>query len=521
MVHSQRYIGILNTLVSDRPHMKYRVDISLSTNCRYALHLPRQSLTESMRSPHCPTVITTESCRLGLPPNRLLRLGCLSLLTALLASCGVREDDTGGSSGDSFLPVITSNTNSDYRQAPASCEIDDMKTWVLDGMLDYYLFADQVDENIPLKDYDNIETLITDLRVAPNDTFSYITDEASHSGRFDDGETVGFGWLLSRSQNNEFSFKLVEEGSPLALAGVQRGDKLLEINALPAIDFFRQDSADRDAILSSDDNSVSVDFTIETALGVSRTIPATKARYPLKTVLDNRVVVHNGVRVGYLHFYQFLNTSASELETAFATLAAENVSELVLDMRYNFGGRVLIANELASYLVGRGKTDEAFAIYQPNEKYRELTSTINFVNQNNALNLSRVFVLQTDDTCSAAELVTNGLRPFMDVITVGGTSCGKPYATIPNTACGKVMNALELEAVNAAGGGSYYDGIAADCVVSENTAQSLGNPTENLLATALGYIGSGSCVSTTTRSRPTQQALPDVLKPAWFGVSTF
>ncbi len=474
-----------------------------------------------MRSPACLTAVTTRFCRLGLRPNRLLRLCCLSLLTALLASCGVREDDTGGSSGDSFLPVITSNTNSDYRQAPASCEIDDMKTWVLDGMLDYYLFADQVNENIPLQDYDNVETLITDLRVAPNDSFSYITDEASHSGRFDDGETVGFGWLLSRSQDDEFSFKLVEEGSPLALAGVERGDKLLEINALPAIDFFRQDSVERDAILSSDDNSASADITIVSALGVTRTIPVTKARYSLKTVLDNRVVEHNGVRVGYLHFYQFLNTSANELETAFATLAAENVSELVLDMRYNFGGRVMIANELASYLVGRGKTDKAFTIYQRNEKYRELTSTINFVNQTDALNLSRVFVLQTDDTCSAAELVTNGLRPFIDVITVGGTSCGKPYATIPNTACGKVMNALELEAVNAAGSGGYYDGIAADCVVSENIAQALGYSNENLLATALGYIDNGSCSSTSIRSKPTHQALPDVLKPAWFGVSTF
>lgn len=474
-----------------------------------------------MRSPPCPVSNTSLLYCPGRASDGLLKLGTLALLSALLAGCGVREEETGGSAGDSSLPVITDNTNADYRQAPASCDIDDMKSWVLDGMLDYYLFADQVDGNVALSDYDTIETLITDLRVAPNDTFSYIADEDSHTSRFTDGETVGFGWLLSRSQNDDYRFKLVEEGSPLALAGVQRGDRLVEINAIPAIDFFLQDSAERDAILSSEDNSASADFTIETSLGVSRTIPVTKARYPLKTVLDNRIVEHNNIRVGYLHFYQFLNTSASELETAFAEIADENVSELVLDMRYNFGGRVLIANELASYLVGRGKTSEAFAVYQPNEKYREFTTTINFVNQTDALNLSRVFILQTDDTCSAAELVTNGLRPFMDVITVGGTSCGKPYATIPNTACGKVMNALELEAVNAAGSGGYYDGIAADCVVTENIALALGDPAENLLATALGYIDNGSCLTATTRSKPTEKALPDVLKPAWPGVSTF
>ncbi|ASJ75608.1 S41 family peptidase [Granulosicoccus antarcticus] len=475
-----------------------------------------------MHSTFQSTSIETVQAHPGFRTDTLTTMLVLILSMIFLSACGVRDDETGASAGDSSLPPITGDSTSDYRQPPVSCQIDDMKTWVLQGMLDYYLFADQVDENTPLNNYDNIETLITDLRVSPNDTFSYITDETSHSDRFNEGETVGFGWLLSRTQANEYYFKLLEAGSPLALAGVQRGDRLLEVNSLPAVDFFSQDSVAREAILSSEDNAASATFTIQTPLGVSRTFTTTKARYTLDTVLDTRVIEQNNVQIGYLHFYQFLDTSTEELATAFATLASQNVSELVLDMRYNFGGRVMVANELASYLVGRGKTDDAFAVYQPNEKYRENSATINFVNQSNALNLSRVVILQTDDTCSAAELVTNGLRPFMDVITVGGTSCGKPYATIPNTACSKVMNALELEAVNASGSGGYYDGIAADCTVTEDIGQTLGDRDENLLSAALSYIDNGTCpAASTTRSISSWQALPEVLKPAWFGVSTF
>ena len=70
--------------------------------------------------------------------------------------------------------------------------------------------------------------------------------------------------------------------------------------------------------------------------GGTRTLNLAKARYDLDTVLDTRVLDHGGLRVGYLHFYQFLNTSAEELADAFATLASDNIDELVLDLRYNY-----------------------------------------------------------------------------------------------------------------------------------------------------------------------------------------
>lgn len=402
-----------------------------------------------------------------------------------------------------------------------SCQFDDMKSWVLGGMLDYYLFADQVDPNTRLSDYDSLEKLIVDLRVVPNDTFSYITDEQSHSGRFNDGETVGFGWVLQRTQTDELYFKLVEKNSPMAAAGFARGDRLAFVNDIPALDYFQQPGAERDALLSSEDDGASARFTVESPLGVTRTRTVSKARFDLATVLDTRVIERNGVRTGYLHFYQFLNTSSAELALAFESLAADNISELVLDMRYNFGGRVAVAAELGSYLLGRGNTDETFVAYQPNEKYREYTSAFNFVNRTSSLALNRLFVLQTGDTCSAAELVTNGLRPFMDVITVGESSCGKPYASIPNAACDKVMNALELEAVNAVGVGGYYNGIAADCSASDNVTQVLGSASENLLATALDYIDTGNCPSGATRSKSDSMPLPEALQSDWFGLGTF
>lgn len=465
--------------------------------------------------PHFRDTILTDK-----PRRAFVRLVVSLCLLPLMASgCGSRDEGSGGGSGDAILPPVVGDTS--YHQAPLSCQFDDMKSWVHEGMLDYYLFADQVDKDADLDDYDSLEDLIIDLRVAPNDTFSYITDEQSHTARFDEGETVGFGWVLERSATDELYFKMVEKNSPLAAAGFSRGERLVSINDVRAIDFFQQAGSERDALLSSEDNGASARLTVESPLGVSRTRTVSKARYDLETVLDARVIEHGSLNVAYLHFYQFLNTSSVELAQAFQTLSSSDVNELVLDMRYNFGGKVNIATELASYIIGRGNTSKTFTTYQANDNYPDHSYSLNFVNHEAALNLDRVFVLQTDDTCSAAELVVNGLRPHMEVITVGGSSCGKPYASVPNAACTKIMNAIELEAVNADGVGGYYNGIPADCVVSDNVFQALGSTGENLLSTALDFMDSGACPSASTRAKSTTRPLPAALQPTWFGIGTF
>src|SRR5260370_5158070 len=40
------------------------------------------------------------------------------------------------------------------------------------------------------------------------------------------------------------------------------------------------------------------------------------------------------------------------------------------------------------------------------------------------LGLPRVFVLTSSGTCSASESVINGLSPFVEVVRIGGTTCG-------------------------------------------------------------------------------------------------
>ena len=437
---------------------------------------------------------------------------------ATLASCGVRSDgagDTPTSGNDTsalnFLEPLA------QKPQPRSCSTQDMNEWVYQSMQDYYLFYDQVDPFADAASAVSPETLIQSLRVTPNDTFSNVTDESTYTAFFNEGETVGYGWNFARDLAGALLFSLIEPGSPLAEAGVLRGDELLSINNLSIDEFNQLSSAERQDILGTGDDIRTITLDIATSGSPTRQVMVTRAVYTLQTVLDTQIIQHNGVSVGYLHFYQFINNSSAELEQAFATFKAAEVAEIVIDLRFNGGGRISIANELASYVVGDGHTNDVFTTFSYNDKYQENNVSIHFQQMLNSLSLGRVFVLQSENTCSASELVVNSLRPFLDVVTVGSTSCGKPYATSPGIACEKVVNALEIDLVNANGAGGYFDGIAADCPVSENLRIALGSTSEPLLGTALSYIDTGSCGLMARQLGVDRQSLTADFKHAWQG----
>ena len=384
-----------------------------------------------------------------------------------------------------------------------------MRTWVNDNMNDYYLFNDQV-PTVNLNDYADPETLIQDLRVAPFDRFSYIDDAQSSSAFFEEGEFFGFGWRLERTSDTDVQFQLINPGSPLAQHDVRRGDFLRSINGVSLNNITAEQASQ---FLGEGDAVVSPVLTIQRGTSTPFNITVTKTTFKLQTVLATSVVQEGNQRVGYLHFLSFVQTSADELDAAFEYFGSQNINELVLDLRYNGGGSVNIAGKLAAQIGGSSVQNKDFTRFQNNSRYAHEDETYQFPSQNNALDLSRVFVLTTGDTCSASELVINGLRPYVEVITVGGTSCGKPYGTQSDVRCGKAMHALRISLVNADGVGDFYQGLEADCPTNDNLNDTLGTPTEALFSSALEYIRSGSCSAIAAYRAKPQVVGDELLNP--------
>jgi hypothetical protein len=70
-------------------------------------------------------------------------------------------------------------------------------------------------------------------------------------------------------------------------------------------------------------------------------------------------------------------------------------------------------------------------------------------------------VLTTAGTCSASEAVINGLRGIdVEVNLIGGETCGKPYAFVPQPNCGTTYFAIQTQGVNNKGFGDYADGFS-------------------------------------------------------------
>src|ERR1700685_995366 len=218
-------------------------------------------------------------------------------------------------------------------------------------------------------------------------------------------------------------------------------------------------------------------------------------------------------------------TAESELVAAFTQLKSAGVHDLVLDIRYNGGGYLDIAREVAYMIAGAtptaGKTLEV-------EQFNTKTPTVNPVTQDAitplgfhtttqgfslpagqalpSLNLARVFVLTGGRTCSASEAIINSLQGVnVQVIQIGSTTCGKPYGFYPADNCAVTYFSIQFQGINAKNFGDYPDGftpqntvategvLVPGCSVADDFTHALGDPAEGLLASALRYGATGVC----------------------------
>ncbi len=141
-----------------------------------------------------------------------------------------------------------------------------------------------------------------------------------------------------------------------------------------------------------------------------------------------------GQKIGYLVYNAFTNEYDEELNEVFGRFVDANITDLVVDLRYNPGGSVNTARLLSSMIYG-ANTDELFLRQRWNAKIQEQLSKEQledyFADKTSGkstlktLNLSKVYILATGSSASASELVINGLAPYVNVVHIGETTRGK------------------------------------------------------------------------------------------------
>ena len=490
--------------------------------------------------------------------RKLARRILLPFAAATLAACG------GGGSGAGSPPPPVSPTWVQGQFAPESdfaamcvtprTGIDpgtqksypdvqgtllDELNWLRSWNNDLYLWFDEVTDQNPANFstdaayFSVLMTTETTPSGKPKDRFHFTYATSVWEQLSESGVQAGYGAnfvIVAATPPREVVVAYTEPGSPAATppASLARGAQLLTIDGVDLVNANDQASINiLNAGLSPQTVGESHTFSVlDEGASAPRTITLVSANVTATPVQNvHTITAPNGNLIGYMLFNDHLATAESELVAAFSQLQSAGVHDLVLDIRYNGGGYLDIASEVAYMIAGPGPTTgQTFELSQFNSKHPTVDpvtgaviSPVGFHSTTQgfsttagealpSLNLTRVFVLTTASTCSASESIINSLRGVnIQVIEVGSTTCGKPYGFYPADNCGVTYFTIEFQGINAQGFGDYPDGFTPQntlategvllpgCSVADDFTHALGDSAEGLLASALSYQSSGAC----------------------------
>ncbi len=391
------------------------------------------------------------------------------------------------------------------------------KSWVRAWIDETYLWFDEVPTTLLAADYATPIAYFNVLKTPKltasgqaKDRFHFTEDTADYRALSQDGIEIGYGLelaFLSAAPPRDLRVAYTEPGSPADQAAISRGATVVTIDGIDVANGV--DVAGLNAGLTPAHEGEAHSFTLRAADGSDRTVTLTSARITRTPVQHVTTIATASGPVGYMLFNDHVATAEAELIAAVNQFKGAGIADLVIDMRYNGGGLLDVASELA-YMIGpaTATTGTVFERLQFNSKnpfgYTPAQATLPFHSTSRGfstpagqplpqLGLSRVTVLAGPDTCSASESVVNSLRGVgVTVNLIGGTTCGKPYGFFPEDNCGTTYFAIQFQGVNQQGFGDYGDGFAPTCAVADDFGHGLGDPAEGRLAVALSFRNSGA-----------------------------
>jgi len=431
----------------------------------------------------------------------------------------------------------------------------DEKNWLRSWTNDFYLWFSEVPDQDPAG-FASDTTYFTALKTSAvtasgklKDRFHFTYPTATWEALSQSGVQAGYGAnfvIIAATPPREVVVAYTEPGSAAAIApaSIARGAQILTVDGVDLVNANDQASIDSlNAGLSPKSVGESHAFSILDLGAVApRTVTLVSANITETPVLNVQTIpTAAGALIGYMLFNDHIATAEIELVAAFNQLKSAGVHDLVLDLRYNGGGYLDLASEVAYMIAGPAPTaGQTFELDQFNSK----NPTVNPVTQTAitplafhtttqgfslpagqtlpSLNLARVFVLTSGSTCSASEAIINSLQGVnVQVIQIGSTTCGKPYGFYPADNCAVTYFSIQFQGVNAKNFGNYPDGftpantvategvLVPGCSVADDFTHSLGDPAEGLLASALSYAATGVCLV------PPSGVNGVVIKPLW------
>ena len=427
--------------------------------------------------------------------NKLLLL----LLTVTTVITGCKEEP------------VPEPTNNDTEKDEAPALTQKVNQFIEDVMGDIYLWYDKVPDIDIRYEFDSKEYF--NKLLFEEDRWSYITEDIEKLENSFEGTETSFGYSLAfgRFSNTDNIFALVEyvyPDTPADQAGLKRGDILIMLDNADITDDTYME------LLEGDQITLTLGVLGEGGISDGKKVTMTSKELQLNPVLKTKIIEHEGHKIGYMMYAQFIGDYNFGIDTALQRLKDEQVTDLVIDLRYNPGGGTDAARHLCSSVAPVSVVDAESQLikYQWNNKYQQYWKSTNDSSQLGVnfkkrvpvkMGLDKVHILTGTGTASASEFTITGLMPYMTVTTIGETTYGKYTASITmkpeyfyedegyyQDFDNWGIQPIVLRYANSMGVTDFKDGFAPDIEIEDDlfAALPLGDKNEPLLKAAIEDI---------------------------------
>ena len=364
-----------------------------------------------------------------------------------------------------------------------------VNNWIWDIMNEVYLWNTYIPQSLEPDKEPDPENFFKKL-LYTKDRFSWIDDD--YKGLMDQyygvAKSTGYSPAFGKFSNTDGVFILVEyvyPGSPAEIAGLKRGDIILEINniSLTTVNYLNLYNSSTQTVTLGEFNGTSISLT-------DRKISMTAEVLALDPSLYYEIKEIGGHKIGYLVYVEFTSGKdreyLSSLEQIFSKFSSAGITDLIVDFRYNPGGDIDAAGFFASAIAPASvvQNHEVLVRFEYNSLYNDYflgkegadspNLVYKFSDTANYINLSKVYFLTTGGTASACEFTISGLYPYIDVVLVGEDTYGKYTGAwiIPDLADPPQHNwalvPIVMKYANKDGFTDFNDGLVADIQIEDD-----------------------------------------------------